>query len=159
MGFVFGENSNRKKETCHKDLQKILDLAISRSNIDFGIAEGHRPVSVQQEYYAIGRTKDLHKKPITNVDGLIKKGKHNYQPSLAADLFIWHPDKKTRQKIAYDNVHLSYIMGIIWSCAAELLEKGEITHRLRWGGNWDNDQELIYDQSFDDLPHIELIKV
>lgn len=159
MGFVFGATSNKRKETCHIDLQKVLDLAISRSNIDFGIAEGHRPVKVQQEYYAIGRTKDLHKKPITNIDGVTKLGKHNYTPSLAADLYIWHNDKPTRLKIAYDNVHLAYIMGLIHSCAEELLAKGEISHRIRWGGNWNGDGVLVYDQSFDDLPHIELIEL
>ena len=78
---------------------------------------------------------------------------------MAADLYIWHNDKPTRLKIAYDNVHLAYIMGLIYACTQELLEKGEISHRIRMGINWDGDGVLVYDQSFDDLPHIELIKV
>lgn len=159
MGFKFGKSSNNRVKSCHEDLQKILYLAIGRSVIDFGVAEGHRPISLQREYYAVGRTKDLHKKPITNIDGINKKGKHNYEPSEAADIFVWHNDKEIRMKIAYDKVHLAYVMGIIYSCAEELLEKGKITHKIRWGGNWDSDGIIIFDQSFDDLPHIEIIPV
>ena len=61
--------------------------------------------------------------------------------------------------IIYDEVHLAFVMGIIWACGQELKEQGEITHNLRWGGNWDTDGVIALDrdQSFDDLPHIELI--
>lgn len=159
MGFNFGKNSEKQVNTCHEDLQKILRLAIKRSKVDFGVSEGHRPVEKQQRYYSIGRTTELHRHPITNVDGINKKGKHNYKPSLASDLFIWHNDKTTRAKIAWDKSHLSYVAGIIDSCAEELYEKGEISHKIRWGANWDSDGVIDYDQSFDDFPHFELIKL
>jgi peptidoglycan L-alanyl-D-glutamate endopeptidase CwlK len=29
---------------------------------------------------------------------------------------------------------------------------------IRWGGNWDEDQVIIDDQNFDDLPHFEVIE-
>lgn len=157
--FKFGKRSNKQLDTCHTDLQKIFNLAISISDVDFGISEGHRPISKQQDYYAIGRTVDLHKKPITNIDGVNKLGKHNYSPSNAVDVYIWHDNKGIRQRIAYDKYHLVYISGIINTCAETLFKRGEITHLIRWGGNWDSDGYLIYDQSFDDLPHFELIKV
>lgn len=158
MGFIFGDNSSKKRDTCHSDLILILDTALSISKVDFGISEGHRSVSKQQSYYSIGRTTELHRKPITNVDGVNKKGKHNYYPSLASDLFIWHSDKSTRQKIAYDNVHLAYVAGVIDATAELLYNQGKISHKIRWGGNWDGDGVIAYDQSFDDLPHFELIK-
>lgn len=158
MGFKFGKNSQKKLETCHEDLQLILTTALSASKVDFGISEGHRSVSKQQSYYAIGRTTELHRKPITNVDGVHKKGKHNYSPSLAADLFIWHNNRATRQKIAYDKSHLSYVAGLIDATAELLLAQGKISHRIRWGANWDLDGVINYDQSFDDFPHFELIK-
>ena len=142
----------------HQDLQNIFSLAISRSKVDFGISEGHRPVQVQQQYYAIGRTVQLHRKTITNVDGVRIKGKHNYDPSEAGDIYIYHPDKSTRDKIKYSDVHMAYIAGLMDSCAEELFAKGEITHKIRWGGNWDGDGIIALDQSFDDLPHFELIK-
>jgi peptidoglycan L-alanyl-D-glutamate endopeptidase CwlK len=150
MGYKFGSNSQSKLDTCHVDLQKILSLAISRSNVDFGITEGHRTTTRQKQLFDEGKSK---------IDGITKKGKHNYKPSLAADIYIYHPDLETRRKLAYDKVSLAYVAGIIDSCANELCEKGEIEHKIRWGANWNSDGVIDYDQSFDDYPHFELIKM
>jgi peptidoglycan L-alanyl-D-glutamate endopeptidase CwlK len=38
-----------------------------------------------------------------------------------------------------------------------LYKKGMIEHHIRWGGDWDGDQDFR-DQTFDDLAHFELIK-
>lgn len=148
MGYSFGKNSRKELDTCHEDLVKILDMAIKHSKIDFGISEGHRSVERQNRLYREGKSK---------IDGINKKGKHNYSPSLAADFYIYHPDKGTRQKLIYDTLHLSYVAGVIDSCAETLFEEGEIKHKIRWGGNWDSDGVISIDQSFDDLPHVELI--
>lgn len=150
MGFKFGKNSKERLETCHPDIQKVLNLAISRSKVDFGISEGHRSIERQQELYAIGRTVNRHKSKVTNVDGVKKKGKHNYLPSLAVDIYIWHNNPSTRRQIDYDESHLSYVAGIIDSCAAEL--KIELT----WGGNWDNDGIIKFDQNLNDMPHFQI---
>lgn len=147
MGFRFGKSSKTKLETCHEDLQTVLQLAISRSRIDFGISEGHRSLERQKQLFDEGRSK---------IDGIEKKGKHNYDPSLAADIYIYHADPDTRSKLLYDKASLSYIAGVVISCAGELLEKREINHNIRWGGNWDKDGVILQDQSFDDLPHFEL---
>ena len=143
----FGNKSNERLLTCQRDLIKIMMLAISRSNIDFSIVEGHRPVSVQLEYYNANP-------PLTRV----KFGKHNLDPSNAVDICIWHPNRATRMKIAYDPKHLCYVAGIIQACAVELHAKGEVEHLIRWGGNWDKDDVIIYDQSFQDLVHFEIYK-
>jgi peptidoglycan L-alanyl-D-glutamate endopeptidase CwlK len=153
----FGENSLKKLATCHVDIQKILKLAITRTKVDFGISEGYRPIEKQQEYYAIGRTTQMHRSPITNVDGVSKKGKHNYNPSMAVDIYVWHKRKVTREQIGYDGLHLSYIAGIIDACAEALYERGEIKHKIRWGGNWNSDGIIKFDQTLDDMPHFELI--
>lgn len=157
MAFQFGQRSKEKLETLHPDLQKTLLMAISVSQVDFGIAEGHRSVEKQQEYYAIGRTTQLDKSPITNIDGVTKKGKHNYKPSLAVDIFVWHDNQSMRRKIAYDPVHLGYLAGVILTCAEFLKKKGEITNTIRWGNNWDMDGVIAYDQNLDDAPHFEII--
>ena len=155
---TWGRTSKSRLSQGHIDIQKIFNLAITRTSVDVSIIEVHRPVSKQQEYYAIGRTTELHRKPITKVDGVNILGKHNKTPSEAVDFMIWHNDKETRLKIAYDSAHLSYFVGILQSCAIELYNKGEITHLLRWGANWDKDGVLFFDQSFDDAPHVELYK-
>ena len=146
--FTFGRRSKSKLATCHSDLQKVLNLALSRRPIDFGISEGERSLARQKMLFDEGKSK---------IDGINRKGKHNYSPSLASDIYIYHPDGDVRARIIYDEVHLAFVMGIIWACGKELKEQGEITHSLRWGGNWDTDGVIALDQSFDDLPHIELI--
>ena len=150
MSFSFGTRSTEQLKTCHEDLQKILELAIQSSKVDFGISEGHRTVLRQYELFLMGRSK---------IDGVTRKGKHNKVPSMAADIFIYHPDTKTRRQLAYDISHLCYVAGVIDSCAKELLEQGEISHAIRWGGNWDSDGIIAIDQTFDDYPHFELIEI
>lgn len=145
----FGKVSKDNLDTCHPDLMKILELAIKRSDVDFGVTEGHRSLERQQQLFKEGKSK---------IDGINKKGMHNYNPSLAADLYAYHSEKITRVRIAYDKVHLAYIAGVIQSCAKELFEKGEVSHVIRWGGNWNSNGVIDYDQSFDDYPHVELLK-
>lgn len=146
--YKLGKGSLKKLESVHHDLVKIIKLAITRTPVDFGISEGHRSIERQKELYDQGKSK---------IDGINKKGKHNYNPSLAIDLYAYHPDIATRKKIAYDVPTLCIIAGVIISCADELKAKGDIKHGIRWGGNWDNDGVILYDQSFDDLPHFELV--
>ena len=150
MPYNFGNSSTTKLETCHADLQKIMQLAISRSRIDFGISEGHRSLERQKQLFDEGKSK---------IDGIDKKGKHNFDPSEAVDIYVYHPDTELRSKLAYDKSSLSYIAGIIISCTEELIGKGEITHTIRWGGNWDKDGVIIQDQSFNDLPHFEIVEL
>ncbi|CAL2106367.1 peptidoglycan LD-endopeptidase CwlK [Tenacibaculum sp. 190524A02b] len=149
IGYKFGENSTRKLATCHSDLQKILRLAISRSKVDFGVSEGYRSKERQYQLYLQGKSK---------IDGYEKEGKHNKKPSEAVDIFAYHPDLSTRRKLAYDKTTLSYIAGLIDSCAKELYDSGQISNQIRWGANWDSDGVIDYDQNFDDYPHFELIK-
>ncbi len=146
--YKLGKGSLKKLESVHHDLVKIIKLAITRTPVDFGISEGHRTLDRQKELYDQGKSK---------IDGINKKGKHNYSPSLAIDLYAYHPDIEVRKKLAYDVPTLCIIAGVIISCADELKAKGDIKHSIRWGGNWDNDGVILYDQSFDDLPHFELV--
>ncbi len=148
MGFRLGRNSKEKLATCHPDLQAIIELAIARSKVDFGVTEGRRSLERQKELFDQGKSK---------IDGISKKGKHNFSPSLAVDLYAYHPDLETRRKLAYDVTHLAYIAGVISSCAEELFDKGVVRYKIRWGANWDSDGIIDYDQEFDDFPHFELV--
>jgi len=147
--YKFGNRSEEKLNTAHPDLIKIMNLAITRSRVDFGISEGQRPIERQKELFDQGKSK---------IDGINKKGKHNYNPSLAVDIYAFHKDLATRKRIAYDRETLCYIAGIIVSCSYELYFKGETKNLVRWGGNWDKDGVILKDQSFDDLPHFEIYK-
>ena len=139
----FSNRSLDKLSSCHIDLQLIAKTVLDITPIDFGISEGHRSLKKQQEYF---------KKGLSKIDGIAKKGKHNYNPSMAFDFYIYVPGKK----LSYDEHHLTFVAGLFVAIAKMLKLENKITHDVRWGGNWDSDGEIIYDQTFQDLPHIEL---
>lgn len=141
--YKFGNTSKSRLQTCHKDIQLIMNEAIKITNVDFGIAEGYRSIEKQQQYFKEGKSK---------IDGVSKKGKHNYSPSLAVDIYPYFENGAK-----WDNEHLSYLSGIIHAVSEILFADGKISHKVRWGGNWDMDGIILIDQSFDDRPHFELV--
>ena len=141
----FSRNSQEQVNSCHPDLQIILNHSIGLCPVDFGVSEGHRSIELQQKYFKEGKSK---------IDGVTKMGKHNYYPSLAADIFPY-----VNGKADYSPETVTFVTAFIAGVAAILLEKGEISHGLRWGGNWDMDGEILTDQTFDDRPHIELVNL
>ena len=144
--YKFGNRSKEQLGTCHKDLQLIAEEALKISQVDFGVSEGHRTVEKQLEYFNTGKSK---------IDGINKKGKHNYQPSLAMDIYAY---VKGKGSLAFNTTYLAYLGGVITSVAARLKNEGRITHSIRWGYNWDSDGDIGTDQRFQDLPHFELKK-
>lgn len=145
MSFKLGKRSQDNYDTLHSDLQKIIDTALKVSQVDFTIIEGHRSVERQKELYDAGKSK---------IDGISKKGKHNYSPSMAFDFIAAVPNRKD---LAFDKVHLMYLVGVFTACGELLRRNGEIMHRVRSGANWDMDGTLVYDQRFLDMPHIEIV--
>ncbi len=143
--YAFGKESRSKLATCHQDLQLIMNEAIAISNVDFGIAEGERSIAQQIIYFREGKSK---------IDGVTQKGKHNYSPSLAVDIYPFIEGKPK-----WDNEHLSYLAGVFHAVSEMLFKTGKINHKLRWGGNWNSDGTILIDQSFDDRPHFELVKL
>jgi peptidoglycan L-alanyl-D-glutamate endopeptidase CwlK len=141
--YKFSKRSKEELSTCHVDLQLIMETALSISNVDFGISEGHRSIELQKKYFDEGSSQ---------IDGIHKKGKHNYTPSLAADIYAY-----VNGKVNWDEETLTYINGIIYAVAQLLYKDGKITHKVREGLNWDGDGEIITDQTLIDRPHIELI--
>jgi len=140
----FSTISQKRLGTCEYDLRMILGEVIQTTQVDLGIAEGHRSIARQQELFH-------HKPPLTDKDGINNLSKHNYNPSRAVDIYGW-----VNGKICYDERTLCYLAGHIMGTAAILLKEGKITHELRWGGNWDEDGEIITDQGLQDLVHFEI---
>ncbi len=143
--YKFGQKSKASLATCHYDLQLIMNEAIKITNVDFGISEGHRSIERQKHIFDEGKSK---------IDGITRKGKHNHAPSLAADIYPYFDGNAN-----WDNEHLSYLSGIIHAVSEMLFQQNKITHKIRWGGNWDMDGVILLDQTFDDRPHFELISV
>lgn len=146
---AFGRTSRNRLATCHPDMQDVLNEAIKW--VDFSIVEGHRPVEKQFEYFQRGREcRDGHwvvtdkSKVITNIDGKMKKGTHNYTPSFGVDIVPWtgkydYKDTQRFRNIVYFIIGIGLSMGV----------------KLRSGCDWDTD---FYnnDQRLHDLPHLEL---
>ena len=153
-------NSKAKYETLHEDLRLLISEALKYSTIDFGISEGARSVETQQEYFKRGREEidgqwviTDKSKVITYVDGVVKKGKHNYTPSMAFDFYVYIPGKS----MSYDPTHLTALGYMFVVLGNKLFDEGIITHKIRWGGNFDMDGEILEVGSFRDSPHVELV--
>lgn len=143
----FGKDSRAKLNTCHKDLQLICEEVIK--NIDFTVTEGAREDAKQMQYFKEGKSK---------LDGVKQRSKHQVtkeEPlSYAVDIAPYPVDYSNKAKSLARFYHLA---GYMFQASAKLLEEGKITHKIRWGGNWDGDFDFA-DQNFDDLPHFELKK-
>lgn len=142
--FSFGKTSQNRLDTAHKDLQAICNEVIK--HFDFSILEGTRTLAQQQQYFKDGKSK---------LDGVNQKSKHQSLPSLAIDVAPYPIDFKNEHKA---KARFYLLAGYFFMASEKLFEDGKISHKLRWGGDWDSDKDFK-DQSFDDLPHFELIEV
>ena len=161
MAHKLGTRSKAVYDTLHPDLQRVIDIALEHCTTDFSLITGHRTVDTQFELFKKGREfikgrwKVVNKKQVvTNIDGHLVKGNHNYEPSRAFDFTVYIVNKP---ELTWDKPHLSYIAATFMGYAHILYDKGEITHKLRWGGDWDSDGDQT-DQKLIDMPHLELIK-
>ena len=155
--FSFGKKSRERLETCAPELRLIMQTAITRSSVDFGISQGARTYEKQLDYFTQGKSKLDPRRPesLARAMHVITEDR---PLALAVDIYAYHPVYEVRKKIAYDIGSLCYIAGVIQAVAKELYVTGTTTHLIRWGGNWDKDAVILHDQSFDDLPHFELYK-
>lgn len=133
--YKFSSKSQAKLNECHKDIQIICNELIKY--IDFTVVTGYRSPEEQLKKYQQGFSK-------------VKKGKHNYNPSLAIDIQPYPLSNNQKREQFY------YLAGFFMGIAKMLKAEGLITHDIRFGGDWDKDGEII-DNSFDDLYHFELI--
>lgn len=156
--YSFGAASSQRLDEGHPDLGLIFRRGISRSSIDFGISQVVRPFAKQLEYF-------LADPPKTGLDprvpASLAAAKHvvteDRPLAMAGDIYIYHPDPAVRAELAYDKASLAYVAGNLVSLSYEMYTAGEVSHVLRWGGNWDQDGVILQDQSFDDMPHFELV--
>jgi peptidoglycan L-alanyl-D-glutamate endopeptidase CwlK len=138
----FSKTSNGRLSTCHEDLQVLFREVVV--NFDCIILEGHRDVARQQRLFNEGKSK---------LDGVNKKSKHNFDPSIAVDVAPYHSSSPHVRWNDYNGFYLfaGYVLGI----ADVLFNENKIKHKIRWGGDWDMDKDTK-DQTFNDLVHFEL---
>jgi len=128
--YEFSKQSLANLKTCDKRLQKLFNEVIK--HFDCSIIGGYRSNS-EQEYFF--------KKGLTKLRG--GESKHNLQPSQAVDVCPYPIDWSNHKRYI---LLAGYVKGIA----------SQMNIKIRWGGDWDSDN-IMKDQTFNDLPHFEII--
>lgn len=145
--YSLSKKSREHLNGVQKEVSDLVELSIKYSPHDFGIPKfgGFRGEDDQKELYAIGRTKELDRKPITYLDGVFKKSYH--QSGLAFDIYI------------YDE------HGACWDCTYKYKEVKEHIFtmfdflqkcgyfedmKIEWGGDF---------KKFKDFPHYQIVGI
>lgn len=127
--YKFSQRSLDNLKNVDERLVRICNELIKR--IDFAVIEGFRTPERQKELYDKGFSK---------IDGISKKGKHNYNPSLAIDIIPYKKghnpfDGSKESDIMFDNL------------AKEFKQVAkELGIDITWGGDW----------KFIDKPHFQI---
>lgn len=122
----FSKISRERLATCHLNLQRLMNLSVENSPIDFIIACGYRNQEDQDKAYAQGYSKV--KWP---------NGKHNKNPSCAVDIAPY-----VNGMVVWDDITLfhklaDHIKGVAYALDID----------VEWGGDW---------KGFVDFPHWQI---
>ena len=128
--YKFSQRSLNNLKNVDSRLVDICNELIKR--VDFTVIEGYRTIERQQELYKQG---------FSQLDGINKKGKHNYSPSLAIDII---PYEKGHNP--FDGSKKSEAMFVALAKEFKKVAK-EKDIAVVWGGDWNN---------FKDLPHFQI---
>jgi len=126
-----GRKSWSRLRTTDPRLQAIAQDAIDV--MDFTVLEGERDRLRQDELFELGLTQ-------VRWPG----SKHNASPSLAMDLAPYPIDWNDLERFA---VLAGVIRAVAYSHGVQ----------IRWGGDWDRDDETV-DERFRDLCHFEIVE-
>jgi len=137
----FSKASLDKLSTCHIDLQTLFNEVIKE--FDCIVMEGHRGQEAQDEAFRTGKSQKKY-----------PYGNHNATPSNAVDVAPYDTKKKTINW--NDKITFYYFSGFVLGIAYKLKQEGKISHSIRWGGDWNSDDDL-HDQTLFDLVHFEIV--
>ena len=136
----YGSASRTQLDTVCPQLVETLEVVVKE--FDNSVLEGRRSWDRQAELLRQNKTK-------------LGPGKSKHNPPMnrggtemedwlseAVDVAPYPIDWKDAKRFIY-------LAGLIIGTGRAL------GHDIRWGGNWDEDNVIIDDQNFDDLPHFE----
>ena len=126
----FCQKSLDNLESCHSDLQRLFNEVVK--GFDCSVICGHRGEEEQNEAFKHNRSTKK-----------FPDSKHNIKPSIAVDVVPYPID--------WGNLKRFYLFIGYVRKTAEIMGI-----KVRNGGDWDNDT-MLNDQAFNDLPHWELI--
>ena len=140
--FKFSNRSLSKLDTVWGPLQALAHRVLDRSNTDFGITSGLRTAEEQHDLYEIGRKKELHRKPVTHLDGYKRKSYH--QTGMAIDFAVY-----VGNKLTWTDLDLYIEIGNLFKEEFKKMQDEGIVPsdaRLKHGADW----------KWKDYPHIEI---
>jgi peptidoglycan L-alanyl-D-glutamate endopeptidase CwlK len=143
--YKLSKTGQDKLNTCHADIQTIITKLLEV--YDITVVEGTRTQEQQMQYFKEGKSR---------LDGITKKSKHQSLPSMAIDIIPCKEGTNAFSGKVTDNYRFFYMSGLINQITYQLLQEGKITHNIRWGGDWNSDT-IYSDETFQDLPHFELV--
>ena len=154
----YSNSSSEKLNTAHPDLIAIFTEAVKI--FDNTIVYGYRDPALQFELYKKGRSfisgqwiVTDKSKVVTYKDGTDKKSNHNYNPSKAIDAIPYYSDAP---HLRWNNIkEICYFAGHVMAIADRLKVEGKITHRIKWGADW-NMNHSIHDETFTDYAHYQI---
>ena len=140
----FSSKSKNHLNTCHSDLITLFEAVVEV--VDCSVTCGYRNKEDQDKAVASGNSKAVY-----------PKGKHNSNPSTAVDVYPYPID--------FEDLPRFYWFAVWVFAKAEILRNvGEITHKIKWVGNWRGLNNGKIDFSYNmrkdvlnDLPHFELV--
>lgn len=133
-----GTGSLKKLKMLRRELRRICLAMYDKDIVDFGVLYSWRGEQEQNRAYESGASKLK-----------FPNSKHNKIPSDAVDLQVYIKGKGYMT----DKENAIFLAGMFMATAVELGYKGKV----RWGGNWDMDGEIITDQRLQDFMHFEWI--
>ena len=150
MGFKFGNASKKRLQGVHPNLVKVMELAISRSTVDFSVLEGLRTLARQRQLLKSGASTTLNSKHLVQSSG------YGHAVDIIPFPVSWDLEK-------------------FYPIAEAVREAAKILNiKVRWGGAWcvlnettKPTKELVQEYSatrraqgrkaFIDAPHFEII--
>lgn len=126
--YELSSRSDSNLEGVHPDLIKVVRLALTYSEIDFGVSQGVRTIEQQKEMMAGGVSLTMNSRHIP--------GNNECNLSCAVDLTAWVGGSLTWQKWAFRKLAKAMFKAAI-----------ELGVQIEWGGHW---------KSIFDGPHFQL---
>ncbi len=144
--YSYGESSQAQLNSCTRELRIVANTVIQW--VDVSIIEGLRDTERQQALFADGKS---------TLDGITRRSKHQPNDNGESEALDFMPYPGTQHFISIwderpDNYKRWALHAGIWLAAG-----WQHGIELRWGGDWDSDGSAS-NQTFHDLPHIELVR-
>lgn len=128
----YWSKSKENFDSLHPILKDVVLFVLDHMDIE--VFYGYRTQAEQNKLFGEKKSKVTY-----------PHSKHNKSPSQAMDLQIYEDGKATWDTEKYKQL---YHLVMFYALNNEL--------NIRWGGNWDGDNTILDDQSFDDLMHFEI---